>query len=158
MKLSALNPKPVFVAAGLAAILAAAGLWFFTPSDPAPEEALLIRRMKAAISVGWGWLHARDVRVVACVKKGEGYAVTFSYSVLIDKDDAALPPEERERFRHYLPMCADLPIARGTTCALREEMFFVNTEEYGWMPELFARFHRSKMLRAIADWKESEAP
>ena len=157
MKPSASNRKPVFAVAGLAAILAA-GLWFFAPSAPAPEEALLIRRMKAAISIGWGWLHARDVCVVAREKKGDGYAVTFSYSIRIDKNEAALPPEEQTRFRHYLPMCAELPISEGTVCALREEMFFVNTEDYGWMPELFAKFHRSKMLQAIADWKDPDAP
>ncbi|MDR2726829.1 MAG: hypothetical protein LBC10_02400 [Deltaproteobacteria bacterium] len=145
------NPKRVFAVAGV--VIAAACLWFFASSGSAPDEALLIRRMRATISLGWGWLHAKDMRVVAYEKKGEKYAVTFSYSVVIDRDEAALPLEERERFRRFLPMCSELPIAQGTACSLQEEMLFTKTKEYGWMPELFARF-RPELLQAVADWKE----
>jgi len=153
MKPSNSTPKFVFVAGGLALALAAAALWLLVFSDSVPDDALLIRRMNASINLGWGWLHTKDMRVVAREKKGSNYSVTFSYSVVIDRDEALLPPEERERFRRFLSMCSAIPITRGASCPLEEEMLFVNTKEYGWMPELFIRL-RPEMLQAIAGWKE----
>ena len=152
MKLSTSNRKSTFAVAGLAVVLLAGGLWFFVSSGAAPDDAMLTQRMSAAINLGWGWLRAEDVRVVTREKRGGNYAVTFSYSVLIDKDEDELPPEERERFRQFLPMCSHLPIARGIPCPLRETMLFADTKEYGWMPELFIQY-RPEMLQAIAAWK-----
>lgn len=153
MKLSASSRKIALAVAGFAVTLTAGCLWFFASSGSAPDDALLARRMNAAINLGWGWLHAEDVRVVAQEKRGGNYAVTFSYSVVIDKDENELSLEERERFRQFLPMCSHLPIARGTACPLRETMLFADTKEYGWMPELFIQY-RPEMLQAIADWQE----
>jgi hypothetical protein len=133
--------------------LAAGCLWFLVSSDAVPDDALLTKRVTAAVNLGWGWLCAEDVRVVAREKRGGKYTVTFSYSVVIDKDEDELPPEERERFRQFLPMCSYLPIARGTSCPLRETMLFADTKEYGWMPELFIQY-RPEMLQDIADWQE----
>jgi hypothetical protein len=156
MKLSALSPKIALAVTGFAVALTAGCLWFFASSGSAPDDALLTRRMNAAINLGWGWLRAEDVRVVAREKKGGKYAVTFSYSVVIDKDEDELPPEERERFREFLPMCSHLPVAKGTACPLRETMLFADTKEYGWMPDLFIHY-RPEMLQAIADWQEPAA-
>lgn len=153
MKLSASSRKIALAVAGFTVTLTAGCLWLFASSGSAPDDALLTRRMNAAINLGWGWLRAEDVRVVAQKKNGGKYAVTFSYFMVIDKDEDELPPEERERFRQFLPMCSDLPIARGTVCPLREAMLFADTKEYGWMPELFIQY-RPEMLQAIADWKE----
>jgi len=157
MKTSVSNKRPILAAAVVVAALAAAALWFSVPSGSAPDETLLIRRTEASIVLGWGWLHTQDMRIVALEKKGDKYAVTFSYSVVIDRDEAALPQEEQERFRRFLPMCSHLPIARGMSCPLREEMIFVHTKEYGWMPELFVSY-RPEMLQAIADWKQPTMP
>jgi len=153
MKLSASSSKIALAVAGFAVLAAAGCLWFFASVGVAPDNALLTKRMTAAVNLGWGWLRAEDVRVVAREKRGGKYSVTFSYSVVIDKDEDELPPEERERFRQFLPMCSYLPIARGTSCPLRETLFFADTKEYGWMPELFIQY-RPEMLQAIADWQE----
>ena len=153
MKPSAASRKRILAVPVVVMALAAAGMWFFASSGSAPDEALLNRRMEASIALGWGWLRAKDMRVVACERKGDNYAVSFSYVVVIDKDEAALPLEERERFRRFLPMCSTLPIAKGTACSLQEEMRFVHSKEHGWMPELFVRL-RPELLQAIADWKE----
>jgi hypothetical protein len=32
-------------------------------------------------------------------------------------------------------------------------MLFTKTKEYGWMPELFAKY-RPELLQAVVDWKE----
>jgi len=152
------NRKFACIAAGFAVAVAAVCLGCSALEGAAPEDALLIRRMHAVINLGWGWLHAKDLRIVAREKKGGDYAVTFSYAVLVDKDASALPPEEQERFRRFLPMCSDLPIAKGTSCTVQEEeMLFVNTEKYGWMPELLVRY-RPELLQSVADWKEPETP
>ena len=132
---------------------AAACAWLFLASPAKPDEALLARRMKGSIVLGWGWLHAEKVSVIALEKQGDNYAVSFDYVVILDKDEAALSPQEQARFRQFLPMCSDLPIARGTSCPLQEEMTFVNTREHGWMPELFIRY-RPEMLPAIAAWTD----
>jgi len=157
MKLSASSSKILYAVAVCALVFLAGYRWFVASSDPAPDDALLARRMNAAINLGWGWLHAEDVRVVGREKSGGKYAVTFSYSVVIDKNEDELPQEEQERFRQFLPMCSYLPIARGISCPLRETMFFADTKEYGWMPELFIQY-RPELLQAIADWQKPASP
>lgn len=153
MKRSTSSRKIALPVAGFAVALTAGCLWFFASSGSAPDDALLTKRMNAAINLGWGWLRAEDIRVVAQEKRGGNYAVTFSYSVVLDKDEDELPLEERERFRQFLPMCSDFPIARGTACPLQETMLFADSKEYGWMPELFIQY-RPEMLQAIANWQE----
>ena len=155
MKLLASNRKMTLaVVAGFAVVLAAGCLWFFAPSAATPDSTLLTKRMNAAINLGWGWLHAEDVHVVAQERRGDKHTVTFSYSVVLDKDEDELPPEERVRFREFLPMCSHLPIARKTACPVYETIIFADTKEYGWMPMLFIQY-RPEMLHAIANWQKS---
>ncbi len=152
MKLLDSGPERRVVAAALVVAVALC-LWLFVFSGSKPDEALLIQRMKASISLGWGWLHVENISIARQETQGGNYTVTFDYSVVLDQDEAALPPEERMRFRRFLPMCSNLPIARGTSCSLREEMLFVHTWRYGWMPDPFIKF-RPELLKDIADWKD----
>ena len=122
----------------------------------APDDSLLTRRLSAVINLGWNWLQAEEVRIVAREKREGKYAVIVSYSVLIGKDADELSPEERARFRQYLPMCSHLPIARGTSCSIQETVLFVDAKEYGWMPELVIQY-RPEMMQAVAAWQEPAA-
>jgi len=123
----------------------------FSP-DPPDAEALK-KSMAATISVGWGWLHAENVALVHGNYEGRAYAASFEYDLVIDVDGSLLDEKQKERFAQFLPMCAHVPLLPGERCHLGETLLFVETEKYGWAPELAVRL-TPDLLPKIAAWSE----
>ena len=125
----------------------------FSPPEADDEE--LTARVRASIAVSWGWLDATDVRVVEKECSGKGCRASFEYQVVVKLDEKQLTPKQVAQFRQYLAQCAATPIKKGATCALTEELLFVQTPEFGWMPDLYAR-QRADLLPAIAAWQPED--
>ncbi len=113
-----------------------------------PEEKLAAQRLSTAIALGWGWLHAEDVAVLSMRPVGRNVAVTFAYTVVINKDKADLSPDEIERFFTFMPMCGEAALVKNGHCSMEETLEYTHTEEYGWMPRVFVDF-RPEMLPLI---------
>jgi|GEM_PF-1998141 len=122
----------------------------FSPSEAAEEE--LVARARASIAVSWGWLDAADVRVLEKECTERGCRARLAYTLVVKQDESRLTPKQVAQFRQYLAQCASTPLARGATCALTEELLFVETPDFGWMPDLYAR-QRPDLLPAIAAWQ-----
>lgn len=116
-------------------------LFFFLPAcsffaKNEPEAAVLEQRTKALIDVGWSWLHAENVRLLRASWQGERYIGIFEYEIVSDVEMGLLPEFEKERFSIFLAMCEGRMINIGSRCHVLESISFIETDEYGWMPEL----------------------
>jgi hypothetical protein len=130
-----------------------AGYAFF--SSRPPDDDILRQRMNAIIAMGWSRLHAENMSVVQgeCTGKG-GCEARFTYDLVLDDDGPTWSEEEKTRFARFLPMCAGMDMRRGARCRVGETMLFVDTPEYGWMPEPAVRLMPGNLAR-IAAWKKS---
>ena len=125
----------------------------FSPPEADDEE--LAARVRASIAVSWGWLDAADVRVVEKQCSGKGCRASFAYQIVVKLDENQLTPKQVAQFRQYLAQCSDTPLKKGALCAMTEELLFVKTPEFGWMPDIYAR-QRADLLPAIAAWQPED--
>lgn len=121
------------------------------PSPEAPETALLEKRATALITLGWKWLHAEKMVITRQSELDGRYTALCQYDVVLEADVSALPQEEQERYRNFLPLCAENTLVLGERCHVSESMNFVFTEEFGWMPEP-AVLYAPNLLPDIAVW------
>lgn len=105
-----------------------------------PDEGVFIQRLESLVNVGWNSLHIADPKVVWTEKTRFGYQVAFAYQVVFTQDENQMAPEEVERIRHFLPSCADVPLVTNNQCSVEETLLFIETENFGWMPENVVRF------------------
>ena len=105
-----------------------------------PDETVFIQRLESLVNVGWNSLHIADPKIVWTEKTRFGYQVAFAYQVVFTQDEKEIAPEEVERIRHFLPSCADIPLVTNNQCSVEETLLFVETENFGWMPENVVRF------------------
>ena len=105
-----------------------------------PDETVFIQRLESLVNVGWNSLHIADPKIVWTEKTRFGYQVAFAYQVVFTQDEKQMAPEEVERIRHFLPSCADIPLVTNNQCSVEETLLFVETENFGWMPENVVRF------------------
>lgn len=128
-----------------------AGIAFVTlsPKEAPPDVDLLAARLEKSILLGWQWLHAENVSVTRWERVGKDVLADFSYTVIIDSDADTLTPAEQERFRTFLPMCAETTLAKGQQCQVTETMQFTITQQYGPIPTLFL-LHRPDLVPIIA--------
>lgn len=138
--------KLVLASCGVLFILGVA--YFMLKGDPTPDRALLEKRTRAAIELGWGWLGAENMQVRNLECSGNRCNVTFSYTVVVKAEETTLDQAEKSRFRTYLPMCEKIPLNKGSRCELEESITYIDTPEYGWMPEAFVQ-HQPAMLLKI---------
>jgi hypothetical protein len=110
---------------------------FLTKEEP--EAVVLEQRTRAFIDIGWSWLHAENIRFLRGSWQGERYLAVLEYEIVSDAELELLSEFEKERFSFFLPMCADRTIQAGSRCRLAETVPFVNSGEYGWMPEFSLR-------------------
>ncbi|MDL2272914.1 hypothetical protein LJC23_07800 [Desulfovibrio sp. OttesenSCG-928-I05] len=158
MNRSGFGRKRTAILVCAAVCVAALGLWLFFSEDAVegPEEALAAERFASSIALGWGWLHAEDVSVQSMQRatsragsnSGRDVAVTFSYTIVVDRDKSELPAAEIDRYYKYLPMCGDAALTPGGRCAMEETMDYTLTTEFGWMPKAFVDF-RPELLPFI---------
>jgi hypothetical protein len=152
MNFSACNAR-IAAFAVLAAVCMYAGYTFFSSRPPA--DAVLLQRMNALITMGWPSLHVENISVIhgECTGKGS-FEAKFTYDLVLDADGPSLSEEEKTRFVRFLPMCAGMEMVRGARCRVDETMLFVETPEYGWMPEPAVRLTPGN-LAWIAAWKKA---
>ncbi len=156
MKLSANARKAI--AAGALAVAVAAGGWLMRSGGDLPSRELLRLRAEAVINLGWNFLHAEEITVDGLERGGKGCRADLSYMLVLDRDEAQLAPEQAERFRRFLPMCADVELRRGNRCFVRESMIFVDTETYGWMPEPLVQLQPQALPLVAGYGKNGTAP
>lgn len=105
-----------------------------------PDDALFVQRLESLVSIGWTSLNMAEPKVVWTEKTRFGYQVAFEYQVVFTQDEKEIAPEEVERIRHFLPSCADVPLKINNRCTVEETLLFIETENFGWMPENVVRF------------------
>lgn len=105
-----------------------------------PDEAIFIQRLESLVNIGWDSVRIANPKVVWTEKTRFGYQVAFAYQVVFTQNENQISPEEVERIRHFLPSCVDVPIQANNQCAVEETLLFVETDNFGWMPENVVRF------------------
>ena len=128
-------------------------VWQLNRTAPLPSNEQLVAQAEKLASMGWSWLEIKDMKVVATIKESRGWRITFDYSVVVKCDESDLPDMEVERFRKFLPMCMDTPLLAGNSCQVTEELMFVYTDDYNWVPEIVLEY-RKEMLPYIPGRKD----
>ena len=123
--------------------------------DDTPDEDIAIQRLSAMVALGWESLQIESVQVQGMEKTGNGVNVDFVYNIVFTRDKSEMSAQEQLMVQNYLPMCASVSQVKGEKCRVEESMVFVQTENFGWMPELAVRYNRHK-LDAIANWRPEQ--
>ena len=121
-----------------------------------PDKDEVARNLAATIRLGWTCLDVEQVQILDFVQSGKDWKVDASYRIRLTCNKSSLPPEEQQRFEHYLPMCSSVLVQTGDACTLRESALF-SESAHGWMPKDLMAANPDLLPLVAKEAKEAKA-